>query len=135
VTAGPPGWAAGLGRLSDDGLIGVLRAARRLASWAAAMELAAVGDLWDRRTAEEDAGDTGAALHADDELAAALTLTRHAAGQALTLAVTLHRLPLTAAALAAGDIDLPRAKVIADEVTGLTAQHAVARRPRRPRRS
>src|SRR6266566_2767907 len=33
-------WAAGLGRISDDELIGVMRAARRLASWAAAMELA-----------------------------------------------------------------------------------------------
>jgi hypothetical protein len=29
-------WAAGLGRLSDDELVGVLRAARRLASWSAA---------------------------------------------------------------------------------------------------
>ena len=28
-------WTAGLGRLSDDELIGVLRASRRLASWAA----------------------------------------------------------------------------------------------------
>src|SRR5215469_15660943 len=39
-------WAAGLGRLSDDELIGVLRAARRVTSWAAAMELAAAADLW-----------------------------------------------------------------------------------------
>src|SRR5215467_7509696 len=31
-------WAAGLGRLSDDELIGVLCAARRLASWSAALE-------------------------------------------------------------------------------------------------
>src|SRR5262249_35229393 len=54
-------WTAGLRRLSDDELIGVLRASRRLASWAAAMELACVADLWRRRTIEEDAGDTGAA--------------------------------------------------------------------------
>jgi Domain of unknown function (DUF222) len=128
VLAGLAGdrWAAGLGKLSDDELIGILRAARRLTSWAAAMELAAVGDLWSRRTAEEDAGDAGAALFADDEIAAALTLTRHAANQVLDLAVALGRLPLTAAALTAGDIDLPRAEVIADEVTGLTAEHAAA---------
>jgi hypothetical protein len=119
-------WAGGLAALSDDELIGVLIAARRLASWAAAMELAAVGELWARRTAEEDAGDTGAAVHADDEIAAALTLTRHAASQVLDLAVTLGRLPLTAAALAAGEIDLPRATVIADAVTGLTVAHAAA---------
>jgi hypothetical protein len=128
VLAGLAGnaWTAGLGRLSDDELIGVLRAARRLASWAAAMELAAVTDLWHRRTGEEDAGDTGAALHSDGEIAAALTLTRRAADKVLGLALTLRRLPATRAALAAGDIDLPRAEVIADEVTGLRDAHAAA---------
>ncbi len=121
VLAGLAGdrWAAGLGQLTDDELIGVLRAGRRLASWAAAMELAAVADLWRRRTGEEDAGDAGAALHAGDELAAALTLTRRAAEAVLELAVGLARLPATAAALAGGDIDLPRAKVIVEELTGL----------------
>jgi hypothetical protein len=128
VLAGLAGdrWQAGLGRLTDDELIGVLRAARRLASWAAAMELAAVGDLWRRRTLEDDARDNGAAVHADAEIATALTLTRHAADQVLGLAAALCRLPATRAALAAGDIDLPRAKVIAEEVTGLTDEHAAA---------
>src|SRR6516225_8317443 len=119
-------WTAGLGRLSDDELIGVLRASRRLASWAAAMELACVGDLWRRRTAEEDAGDAGAAGHAGDEIAAALTLTSRAADGVLDLAIALQRLPAARAALAAGAIDLPRAKAIADEVTGLTDEHAAA---------
>jgi hypothetical protein len=119
-------WTAGLGRLSDDELIGVLRASRRLTSWAAAMELACVADLWRRRTAEEDAGDIGAAGHAGDELAAALTLTGRAADGVLDLAIALERLPAASAALAAGAIDLPRAKVIADEVTGLTDEHAAA---------
>ncbi len=128
VLAGLAGdrWEAGLGRLSDDELIGILRAGRRLASWAAAMELAATSDLWRRRTAEEDAGDTGAAFHADAEVAAALTLTRRAADNLLALAAALDRLPLTRAALRAADIDLPRATVIADEVTGLTDAHAAA---------
>jgi hypothetical protein len=117
-------WADGLGRLSDDELVGVLRAARRLASWAGALELAAAGDLWRRRTAEEDAGDVGSASHADDEIAAALTLTSRAGGRVLGLALALARLPLTSAALAAGDIDLPRVAVIADEVTGLGDAHA-----------
>jgi Domain of unknown function (DUF222) len=118
--------AAGLGRLSDDELIGVMRAARRLTSWAAAMELAAIGDLWRRRVTEEQAGDIDAACHADDEIAAALTLTGLAADRALDLAIALRRLPLTSRALAAGDIDLPRAMVIADEVTGLDDEHATA---------
>jgi hypothetical protein len=116
----------GLGRLTDDELIGVMRAARRLASWSAATELAAAGDLWRRRWAEEQAGITGAGCHADDEIAAALTLTRRAADQVLSLAIALRRLPLTSRALTAGDIDLPRAMVIADEVTGLGHEHAAA---------
>ena len=119
-------WDDGLERLSDDELIGVLRAARRLTSWTTAMELAAVADLWRRRTAEEDAGDTGVACHADDEIAAALTLTSRAAERVLGLAVALRRLPATGAALAAGDIDPPRAAVVADEVTGLGDAHAAA---------
>ena len=119
-------WSIGLGRLTDDELIGVMRAARRLASWAAAMELAAAGDLWRRRCAEEQAGDTGAARHADDEIAAALTLTARGADQVLGLAVALRRLPLTSRALTVGDIDLPRAMVIADEATGLDTEHAAA---------
>ena len=119
-------WAIGLGRLTDDELIGMMRAARRLASWATAMELAAVGDLWRRRWAEEQAGNTGAACHAGDEIAAALTLTGRAANQEFSLAVALRRLPLTGRALAAGDIDAPRAMVIADEVTGLDGEHATA---------
>jgi hypothetical protein len=118
--------AIGLGWLTDDELIGLMRAARRLASWSAAMELSAAGDLWRRRWAEEQAGNTGAARHADDEIAAALTLTRRAADQVLSLAIALRRLPLTSRALTAGDIDLPRAMVIADEVTGLDNEHAAA---------
>jgi hypothetical protein len=118
--------AIGLGRLSDDELIGLMRAARRLASWSAAMELAAAGDLWRRRWAGEQAGNTGAARHTDDEIAAALTLTKRGADQVLSLAIALRRLPQTSQALTAGDIDLPRAMVIADEVTGLGNEHAAA---------
>ena len=64
--------------------------------------------------------------HADDEIAAALTLTRYSAGSVLTLALTLNRLPLTQAALARGAIDERRAWVIADELTGLDDEHAAA---------
>jgi hypothetical protein len=80
-------WAGGLGRVTDDELIGVLRAARRLTSWAAGMELDAAGELWRRRAAEEDAGDTGAAGRTGDEIAAALTLTGRAADTMVDLAI------------------------------------------------
>ena len=125
------GWAegaraGGLGRLADDELAGVIRAGRRLASWASALELAAVGDLMRRREAQEAAGQPRAAEHADAEVAALLTLTGRGAGRVLDLAVSLRRLPLTAQALAAGVIDVPRAGAIAEETTGLGDDHAAA---------
>jgi hypothetical protein len=116
--------AAGLSRLTDDELAGVIRAGRRLSSWASALELAAVGDLMRRREGEEAAGHQHAAEHVDAEIAALLTLTGRGAGRVLDLAIALRRLPLTVQALAAGAIDLPRVAVIADEMTGLDDDHA-----------
>ena len=116
--------AAGLGRLTDDELAGVIRAGRQLSSWATALELEAVGDLMRRREGQEAAGQPHAAEHADAEIAALLTLTGRGAGRVLDLAIALRRLPLTARALAAGVIDLPRVAVIADETTGLSDDHA-----------
>ena len=49
-------WDDGLAVLSDDELIGVLCAARRLASWSAALELAAVAGLGSRRAADARRG-------------------------------------------------------------------------------
>ena len=115
--------AAGLGRLTDDELVGVLRAGRRLQSWSAWLELSAAGELMSRRLAQQAAGQAGLAEHADAEVAAALRLTGRAADQLLDLAMTLRRLPLTGRALAAGAIDLPRARVIAEEVAGLSDEH------------
>ncbi|MDR0344375.1 MAG: hypothetical protein LBI49_14945, partial [Nocardiopsaceae bacterium] len=48
-------WAGGLAGLSDDEMIGLLRAGRRLASWSAALELAAAGEVMGRRYAEAEA--------------------------------------------------------------------------------
>ena len=118
--------AGGLGRLADDELAGVIRAGRRLSSWASAVELAAVGELMRRREQQEAAGHLRAAEHADAEIAALLTLTGRGAGRVLDLAIALRRLPLTARALAAGVIDLPRVAVIADETTALDDDHAAA---------
>jgi hypothetical protein len=117
---------AGLSRLTDDELAGVIRAGRRLSSWASALELAAVSDLMRRREQQEAAGDPHAAEHADAEIAALLTLTGRGAGRVLDLAIALRRLPLTARALEAGVIDLPRVAVISDETTGLDDDHAAA---------
>ncbi len=120
-------WADGLGTLSDDALVGVLQAWRRLASWAAAGELAAVAELDRRRWAEVAAGaDPHLAEHVGDELAAALTLTTRSADALLDVACNLARLPLTRAALATGQIDRARALVISDGVSCLSDAHAAA---------
>ncbi len=97
-------WQRGLEKLTDDELIGVLRAARRMASRAAALELAATADLVSRRTSAAAGPAARAAEHVDDELAAALVLTRHSAAALHDVAVGLARLRLTKAALAAGRI-------------------------------
>jgi len=120
-------WDDGPQRLNDDELIGVLRAARRLTSWAAAMELSAVADLVRRREKNAAAtGDSRDAVHAPDEVAAALTLTARAADRLVTLALQLDDLPQTRAALWAGAIDRQKAAVIADETSSLTKAHRAA---------
>ncbi len=120
-------WRAGLGRITDDELIGVLRAWRRLTSWAVAGELAAVAELNRRRTAEVAAGaDPHLAEHVGDELAVPLTLTTWGADQLLGFACQLDRLPRTRAALAAGEIDRSKALAITDEVCCLDDAHAAA---------
>ena len=113
--------AGGLGRASDDELAGLMMAWRRLASWAAAGELAVVAELGRRRDAQVAAGaDPHLAEHVGDEVAMVLTLTSWAAGTLVDRAEGLARLPKTMAALAAGEIDMPKALVMVGELSGLT---------------
>lgn len=120
-------WRDGPDRLTDDELIGLLRAWRRLSSWAAAGELAAVSELNRRRIAEVKSGaDPHLGEHVGDELAIPLTLTARGADMLLELSCALDRLPATRAALAAGHIDRSRAAVIADEVSCLGDTQAAA---------
>ena len=87
-------WAGGLDRITDDQLIGVLQAWRRLTSWTAAAELAAVAELNRRRADEVAAGaDPHLAEQVGDELAVSLTLTARGADQLLDFAARLDRLP------------------------------------------
>ena len=104
----------------DDGeLVELIQAWERLASWAAAGQLAAIAELARRRPRDllERPGGQGDAGHpgvpevsefAVDEVAAALRLSRPAAGARLHSAVELTRLPRTAAALHDGVLDVPR---------------------------
>jgi hypothetical protein len=119
--------------LDDDSLIGVMRAWRRLASWAQAGELATVAELARRRPADghppaASPGEFPTVLSefVDAEVAVALTLTNQAARTELGLALDLADRPATAAALETGQIDLARATIITRMICPLSAEHADA---------
>jgi hypothetical protein len=100
----------------------MIRGWRKQASAAQAGELAAAAELTRRRHAEALAAgcrDSTAADGANDEVAAALTLTGRAAELLIDRARSLEDLPQTFAALAAGHIDMPKALVL---ITGLACQ-------------
>ena len=109
----------GLGRLTDDEVVGVLRAARRLVSWQSAVELAAVTELAARRGREQHGAGPAPAERTSAEVAAALTLTGRSADLLIDFAAGVARLEDVAAALGRGDIDVARAHVFADELAGL----------------
>jgi hypothetical protein len=116
------GEVAGLAALRDEELTGVIRSWRKLASWAQAGELAAVAELSSRRHAEAVAAGERASIAveaANDEIAAALTLTGRAAQLLTDRAAAFRELPATLAALADGRIDMPKALVM---LTGLAGQ-------------
>ncbi len=129
------GWlsvaAAAAGRLNEHELAGVAIASRQLESWAAASELTAVAQVTARAAAadprigvESDGRPARVGRDALGQVALALMLTHHGAEAWADLAVTLAwRLPDTGAALAAGQIDLYRARLIA-EFTGVLSQAA-----------
>jgi len=123
---------ARLGALTDDELIGVLRGWQRQISWSQARKLDAMAELARRRPAEGSAAASPGRFPRNpsefipDEIALALTLTRRAAGVELSLAIDLAYLPATAATLEAGQIDLIKARIIAEGVGGLEPAHAAA---------
>src|SRR5712664_3038367 len=85
-------------------VVEVLKAGRRLASWAASLEVRAAAEL-ERRAVACDGED--AVEFVSCEVEAALTLTSVAAGNLMYLARSLtQRLPGTLAALSDGRIDL-----------------------------
>jgi len=133
--AGWLGVAAGAaGRLDEYELAGVVIASRQLGSWAAACELAAVAQITARAAAadpkigvESDGRPARVCRDAQSQVGLALMLTPCSADAWADLAVTLTwRLPDTGAALAAGRIDLYRARLIAGFTSRLSEQAARA---------
>ena len=108
----------GLAGLSDDQLIGVIAAIRRLESRAAWYLMTAVGEFTARNTDEP-----GVAEFAADQLAHELHLTvASAAGQMDYASTVTGRLPATCAALRAGRIHPVHVRIIEDETQVLSAE-------------
>ena len=111
----------GLAGLSDDQLIGVIAAVRRLESRAAWYVMAAVGEFTARNTGEGGA----AAEFAADQLGHELHLTVTSAAAQMDYASTVtSRLPATFAALHAGTIHPVHVRIIEEETRILSAEDA-----------
>jgi Domain of unknown function (DUF222) len=116
------------GELDEDGLTGVAVATSKQIARAQALHLAAIANL----TAEAAAADSNVGLAKDGrpkqvtrdalgQIEMALLLSHEGAQVLADRAVTLTwRLPRTGAALACGDIDLERAKIIVQYTSVLT---------------
>jgi Domain of unknown function (DUF222) len=138
LPAGPDlaGWLATspVAGLEDGALAGMAASYRRLASWAQAGELAVVAQLAARSAAADTnigTGTDGRPARLPDEACAqvslALTMSQAAASWWSELAVTLTwRLPATGAALRGGQIDLGRARLIAEATAALDEDKARA---------
>ena len=115
------------GQLSDYALPGAAAACRRLASWAQAAELALVAEVAARAAVRDSSVPVGPGgmpagvpEEAAAEIALALRLSQHGASAWTDLAITLAgRLAETSAALAAGAIDLTKARLIAEATSVL----------------
>jgi Domain of unknown function (DUF222) len=115
------------GDLSGFSLAGAAAAARRLASWAQSCELAAVAEMTARSAVRDDSvpvrpngGPAAVPEDAADEVALTLCMSRFGASWWAATAITLvWRLPGTFDALRGGQIDLSRARLIAEATDAL----------------
>jgi hypothetical protein len=120
--------------LQDGALAGIASSYRRLASWAQAGELAVVAELASRSAAADKrigVDEKGRPARMPDEACAqvslALTMSHAAASWWSELGVTLRwRLAATGAALRDGEIDLSRARLIAEATALLDDETAKA---------
>src|SRR6201995_782527 len=112
---------AGLAQHGDSALLGLIRGWRKVASLAAAAGMGRVNEFSRRRHDQakaEGAWDSTAIDAADAELAAALTLTTRSTQLLMDREAMVGELPATAVALAAGQIDWPRALVLINGLAG-----------------
>ena len=128
LAAEPPATA------SDWDLPGLAAGYRRVAAWAQARELAAAAEIAARCAAanptistSEDGQPGRLPPEAAAQLALELRMSQTGAADWMTLGSQLRwRLPATGAALAAGHLDVPRARIIAEGTAALDDEHAAA---------
>jgi len=114
--------------LDGDRLVEVAAGAARLVAWASAREIEATAELTRRVTAWRGVGTRADQITPEQmaaaELGAALALSPLAARWRVELAKDLTRLPVTRIALAAGRIDLAKARAVVEAVAPLTDEQA-----------
>ena len=119
-----------LSSCGDSDLVGVVAAAYRLQSWAAALEVRATNVLVDRCASWRGVVPAGqqvssesvpAELMASVEVGCALDLAPQTARGRVAFAADLRRLPATRLALAAGVIDVAKARLLVEELRPLAA--------------
>jgi Domain of unknown function (DUF222) len=111
----------GLAALSDDQLVGIIAATRRMESRIAWTQLAAIREFATRRGSQQ----RDRAEFAADELACGLNLTwQSAAGQIDYATAVAERLPRTFAALAEGRLHPVHVRIVEDETSILSDQDA-----------
>lgn len=110
---------ADMRRLTDDELVGVMRAARRNASWQAAVELAAIDELASRRRVEVSDAGPPPAERAAAEIAVALTLPDGTAARLVDFATGLAMLDDVGEWLRRGEIDVRKAEIFVQELAPL----------------
>jgi len=110
---------ADMRRLTDDELVGVMRAARRVASWQAAVELAAIDELASRRQVDVRNAGPRPAERTAVEIAVALTLPEGTAARLVDFATGLAMLEDVGMWLRRGEIDARKAEVFVEELTSL----------------
>src|SRR5580658_6558548 len=118
MVAGPDG--SGVAGLSDDQLVGIIAAAKREQSWSAWVEMTGTREFARRAAARGSRGQFAA-----DELAGELHLTYNSAAGRMDYATTVaERLPASFAALGAGKLDMTRLRILEEETSILSAEHA-----------
>jgi len=132
------GWlavaGAGAGALDEDALAGLASGARRQAAWAQAVQLTATAQIAARAAAADekigtrsDGRPARVCADAIGQIALGQTMSAYAAEWWAHLAADLAwRLPAVGAALAAGAIDLDRARLITEATARLTEDGARA---------